>query len=199
MLRKALLTAGATFAVTLSTSVFGQVSKQEKQAIAMSPSQVAAVAEVKGLKDDLDPSVWISTEPFLKRKGNADKFLRANIDKITGEVFYQLYLRGSWSTRLSFDRATLMIDDRLQSAPVRQVWADVSCSRYGCTYYQDFAVDFSREQLETLCKESDDIDLRVRLFGQSVDGVNIVFLRNEAEGLLLAVDTVLEQVQIDQR
>lgn len=165
-----------------------KVSKQELVAMRSTPEQVAQMVEVRGDRDQLEPTVWVSTQPFLKRKIGDDKFLRANIDKLTGDVFYQLYLSGSAPQSLRLDRMTYLVDGELQSAKVDRIYFDVSCQRYGCTHFEDYVVTIPRDHMEALSKGEGDLSWRARLFGQTTEGIDIMFLRNETAGLLLAVD-----------
>lgn len=184
--RASLLTA----ILLLGSPVWGQgtLSKQEQKAMQFTPEQVSQMVEVRGDRDQLEPTIWVSTQPFLKRNVGDDKFLRANIDKTTGQVFYQLYLSGSAPQSLRLNRMTYLVDGKLQSAKVDRIYFDVSCQRYGCTYFEDHVVTIPRDHLEALAKADGDLFWRARLFGQTVQGIDIMFLRNETAGLLLAVD-----------
>lgn len=166
----------------------GKMSKQERDALLLTAEQVSQVVEVKGSADELEPSVWVSTEPFLKRKFGDDKFLRANIDKSTGEVFYQLYLKGSFTQSPRLDRMTYMVGGKLQTAKVERIYFDVSCHRYGCTHFEDYVVLLPREHLDVLATMEGEPFWRARLFGQTVQGIDIMLFRNETGALLLAVD-----------
>lgn len=173
--------------------------KEERVAMAMSPEEVSLRLELKGQSDALEPAIWISTQPFLRGRSGGDKFLRANIDKITGKVFYQLYLSSSFSQSLRFDRMTYLVGGKLKTAKVERIYFDVSCQRYGCTHFEDFVVDLSREDLQALAAEGGGPYWRARLFGQSVEGADVDVLRNETSGLLLAVDQQLARLQPSER
>lgn len=183
--------AAAAFAVlALPATAQERMSRAEQRALQMSVDQVLQQVEIKGQSDDLEPAIWVTTEPFLKRSSSDDKFLRANIDKVTGAIFYQLYLKSVTSDRLDFDRMTFMTQTGLQSAPVKRIWFDVSCYRAACSYYQDFVADLSREQLESLAAEDGKDFWRARLFGGYVEGIDIMLLKNETRAFLSAVDRV---------
>lgn len=172
-----------------------KLTKQEREAMALTPADASLRTTVRGT-DELDPSVWVSTEPFLKG-GAYDKFFRARIDKETGETFYQLYLRsasGRGAVRLS--RMTYLVDGKLKIAPIDRIDTDVSCQRYGCTYYEDAVADLPREDLEALASGEGDEDTfwRMRLFGDAVSGVDATLLRNETAGFLIAVDRERERL-----
>lgn len=153
----------------------------------LSSAQVAGLVEVKGLADPLDPGVWVSSEPILKQKSGGDKFFRAYFDKVDGSEFYQIYLRSVAQDSLGLQRMTYIVDGKLQSASISRLDIDVDCSRYGCSYYEDYVVEVPREHLDALAKGSD-IAWDARLFGTSTTGIDTQFLTNETAGFLLAVD-----------
>ena len=170
-------------------------TKQEREAMALTPADASLRTTVRGT-DELDPSVWVSTEPFLKG-GAYDKFFRARIDKENGETFYQLYLRSA-SNRdaLRLSRMTYLIGGKLKTAAIDRIDTDVSCQRYGCTYYEDAVANLPREDLEALASgEGDEQPFwRMRLFGDTVSGTDAVILRNETAGFLMAVDRERERL-----
>jgi len=165
--------------------------KEEREAMAMSAEDVALRVEVKGQSDALEPVVWISTRPFLEGRSGSDKFLRASLDKITGKVFYQLYLSGVFPQSMRFSRITYLIAGNLQSGDVQRIYTDVSCQRYGCSYYEDYVVEFSRAALEALAAGDDGVYWQARLFGETVEGADVDVLRNETAGFLIAVDRAM--------
>lgn len=168
-----------------------KLSKAEQVALAMPAAEAALRVKVTGL-DELDPNVWVSTEPFLKGPVD-DKFFRAMINKSTGEVVYQIYLRSTSSRGpLRLSKMTYLVDGALKSASIEHASTDVSCgqARYGCTHFEDSIADIPREDLEFLMKSNAATDnfWRMRLFGPAVTGVDTLFLRNETAGFLIAVD-----------
>lgn len=163
--------------------------------MAMTPEHVASLVEIKGESDPLEPSIWISTQPFLKARFGGDRFLRANIDKVSGKVFYQLYVSAAFSQSMRFNRMTYLVDGKLKSATADRIYYDVSCQRYGCSHYEHYVVELPRSDLEALAGEASDPSWQARFFGQAVDGVDLLVLDNETAGFLLAVDQVLTRVQ----
>jgi hypothetical protein len=170
-------------------------NKEEREAMAMTPSEVVTRVEVKGQTDPLEPSIWVSTQPFLKARAGNDRFLRANISKATGQVFYQLYVSAAFSQSMRFNRMTYLVGGELRSADVERVFFDVSCQRYGCTHFEDYVIELPRADLDALAADPSDVAWRARFFGQSVDGTDLMVLRNETAGFLTVVDHVIEQIQ----
>lgn len=164
------------------------MSKQEREAMALTSEQASGKTMVRG-GDDLDPSLWITTEPFLSG-GADDKFLRAMVDKATGRTIYQLYLK-STSRRgaLRLSRMTYLVDGALRTATVERIGTDVSC-RNGCAYFEDFIVELTRADIEALAKSNGTGDFywRMRFFGDAVSGLDSMMMKNETAGFLIAVD-----------
>jgi|JI8StandDraft_2_1071088.scaffolds.fasta_scaffold31306_5 hypothetical protein len=170
--------------------------KEERAAMTMTPEQVSRSVEKKGAVDPLEPSIWISTRPFLLGNSGSDKFLRANIDKATGEVVYQLYLSGVFPYSMRFDRMTYLVSGKLRQAKVDRVYFDVSCQRYGCSHYEDYVVQLERNDLDALstCVTGSPY-WKARLFGQSVEGTDVDVLCNETAGFLVAVDRAVAKLK----
>lgn len=172
---------------TTSQAAAQRVSKAEATAMAMSPAQAALSMKVDG-GDQLDPVVWVSSELFLPKKYESDKFFRAMIDKATGAVTYQIYLVSVDRVAKRYSRITYMADGALKSASVSRIGFDVDCGRYGCSYYEDFVAQVPREHLDELaCSQPGGI-WTARVFGDTVAGTDINFLCNETAGFLLTVD-----------
>lgn len=171
-------------------------NKEERAAMAMTPEQVSRSVEKKGAVDPLEPAIWISTRPFLPGNSGGDRFLRANIDKATGEVFYQLYLSGAFPQAMRFDRMTFLVSGQLKRAKVDRISYDVSCQRYGCSHYEDYVVQLERADLEALSISADGTPFwTARLFGQTVEGTDVNVLCNETAGFLIAVDRALTKLK----
>lgn len=183
------------FVTAASTVAQNKPNKEERAAMAMTPSEVVTRIDVKGQSDPLEPSIWVSTQPFLKARAGSDRFLRANIDKATGKVFYQLYVSSAFSQSMRFNRMTYLVGDALRSADVQRVFFDVSCMRYGCTHFEDYVINLPRADLDALASDTSDVAWRARFFGQSVEGTDMMVLRNETAGLLRVVDHVIRELQ----
>lgn len=167
-----------------------KLSKEERRAMALTPEQAATKIEITGT-GDLDPLAWVSTKPFLESED--DKFLRAVIDKESGQVVYQLYLLSSTRAPLRIRKMTYAIDGELRSVPVERIFFDVSCQRYGCTYYEEAIAVLPRNDLEALAEGlgapgAGGASWRMRLFGDLAEGIDTQLLRNETRGFLIAVD-----------
>ena len=168
-----------------------RLTKEERRAMELSSAQVASLVEVKGLSDPLEPGVWVSSQPVLSRKRGGDKFFRAYFDKTDGTGFYQVYMQSVSSESLGLKRMTYLVDGKLQSASIDRVNFDVDCSRYGCSYYEDYVAEIPQEHLKVLAQASA-TSWTARLFGTSTTGSDTQFLTNETAGFLLAVDRARE-------
>lgn len=175
-----------------------KLSRQDRRAMAMTVEQVADVVEIKGADDPLETIPWVSTRPFLKKSGG-DKFLRAGIEKATGEIFFQLYLFAV-SNRGAFrpNRLTYLRDGEVQSAAVDRINFDVNCYRGGCTHYEDAIATLPREAVEgfaSCAAPGTDASFRMKVFGDTTEGVEIEMFCTEAAGLLLAVDRTVAAIE----
>lgn len=175
----------------------GKPSEQERYAMAMTAEQASRSVEIKGRFDPLEPTVWISTEPFIKTKYDTDTFLRAAIDKASGEITYQLYIAGRFQQSMRFNRLTYLVDGTLQTGKAEQVYFDVNCDRYGCSHYEDYIINLSRAHLEALAEQGPLPTWRARLYGQTVQGTDLVILRNETGGLLQATDRIVARIKAE--
>lgn len=198
MLKRQLIAFIAISLTSLPSLAQERPNKEERAAMAMDAIQIAALAETQGLVDQLEPSVWVSTQPFLKSKAGNDTFLRAHIDKATGSVVYQIYMSGIFAQSMRFTRMTYLVEGNLRSAKASRVYYDVSCQRYGCSHFEDYVIEVPRADLEALAAAGGAApSWPVRLFGQSVTGFDAHMLNNETAGFLLAVDQVLGAMQRD--
>lgn len=171
-----------------------KLTKQEREAMALTPADASLATTVRGM-DELDPSVWVSTEPFLKG-GAFDRFFRAIIDKETGSTIYQLYFRSASSRGpIRLSKMTYLVHGRLKSASIERIDVDVSC-RNGCMYFEDAVASLPRDDLEALALDRGDGNpfWRMRLFNDAVDGADAQLLRNETAGFLIAVDRERERL-----
>ena len=189
--------------VSTSAAAFGEEykpTKKERAAMAMSPEQAATRLKVSGL-DALDPTLWVSTQPFLPYQVRSDKFLRAAIDKATGAVTYQLYLSLLGGASMGLSHITYAVDGKLERADARRINFDVSCHRYGCTHLEEYVVDMDRATLERLAHgaSTDGAYWTMRMFFRSVEGENTNLLKNETAALLLAVDRQIAALGLQDR
>lgn len=157
-------------------------SKQDKQIsalLARPPQVLLPLITVKG--DSLDPRIEVHTKGVtaLVSKGllasttTENSFLRAFIDRKTGDVSAQVYHYATDSGRSapSFRRATYETPDGIREVEADRVGFDVSCARYGCTYYEDVIFPINFATLEAAAKLYDASrpanGIEYRLFGQS--------------------------------
>jgi hypothetical protein len=187
-------------ALAMSSAVHAQkLTKAQRKAIAMSPAEVSMLATVRN--DPLDTTIQVTTEPFYVEKNgllkvvNGDNFLRAFIDKKTGDTKYQLYIWLNYSGEWVFiDRLNYETPSGPEVATVHQVAREVlQCGRYGCTHQEHIAADIPEKVLRSVAADAaGGVDRRwnFRLFGRSTEGHNGAILKTEAAGLLLAVERV---------
>lgn len=187
---------GAAISLPAPAAAQQKLSRQDRRAMALTVEQVAEAIEVTGAEDPLDPITWLSTQPFLEKR-DGDKFLRAGIEKATGEVFYQLYLIAQSRAALRPSRATYLLNGEVQEARADRIDFDVNCYRGGCTYYEHALVTLPREAVEEFAScaaPGQDASFRLRIFGDAVEGVDVEMFCTEAAGFLLATDRVLARM-----
>jgi len=191
---RALMT-GLLFAVALlPTAIMAKESKQERQVrelLSLSPETLISRIDISN--DPLDPSITISTKGViaLTSKGllssatNENSFLRGFIDKKTGEVSVQIYHLAIYSARgwHFFERATYEAPDGLREVETTRAGSDVSCSKYGCTHYEDIIVPIDFDVLTQAAANYDPaapmLGLRYRLFAKSGEKIDDALPINE--------------------
>jgi hypothetical protein len=167
------------------------LTKQESAAAALTPEQVAAIAEVTGT-DALDPDIWVETRGFLPRQGN-DRWFRARIDKATGAVEYQLYfIVEAKEPAFRPQSLTFMSPGGLATAKIDRISFEPTCYRSsGCWIKEHAIAPMTRADLEYAATGAGS-EWAAKLFGQSDSGEILTF-RNEIAGFLLAVDSQLAE------
>ncbi len=150
-----------------------------RQQLERSPASLESLVKVKG--DSLDPSYTISTsgvsvfvsKGWLASTTIENSFLRAFVDKKTGAVTAQVYHSARYGGNgwNHFRRASYEGADGLVETSADRVGSDVSCARYGCTYYEDIVFDVPWSTFEALASKYDPANpmtgMKYRLFGQS--------------------------------
>lgn len=174
-----------------------KLSKADLIAIASSPQDIADIVAVKN--DDFDTVIRLSTEPFYTQKSgflklvSGDKFIRAIIDKKTGDTTFQIYIwsafTGEWDrwTHLSYK-----VGDELKTAIAEEIDSTVGgCSAYGCVKRVDMAFKIPEADLRDAAKDAQantdrswPFKLFTRKSGDAMNGM----METEIAGLLLAVD-----------
>lgn len=193
-----------SLSISQSSNAKEKIGKDEKAAIAASPQQISEIVAVRS--DPLDTVISLSTEPFYKQKGifrtvSGDKFLRAMIDKKTGETIFQIYLwfnySGEW---ILFDRMNYIGPNGLVSIEGRKIDSDIGrCSAYSCSKIEHVVFIVPREHLEFISKGAqggDDGRWQFKLFGRYENGQTITMLKTEIAGMLIAVDRERDKLQI---
>jgi len=173
-------------ALALSTPANAKESKQDAALRAQfdrMPSSLENLIKIKG--DSLDPDYTVSTsgvsvvvsKGWLASTTFENSFLRAFINRKTGQITAQVYhsARYGGSGWNHFQRASYEGPNGLEEAKADRVGSDVSCARYGCTYYEDVVFDVPWSTIEAFAARYDPSNplsgMKYRLFGQS--GANI--------------------------
>ncbi len=190
--------------VMLATTAEAQkIGKAERAAIDASPEDVART--VKITDGELDSTIWISTEPFYQYKAgllkvvNGDKYMRAGIDKFSNKITYQLYFwMNHYNDWLFLKKANYIGPSGLTSRELIRVASDVGgCSAYlGCLKSEHYAMTVPREDLDWLAKDAKagtDESWKMKVFADSVEGGEMLILKTEVAGFLVAVDKVYNQ------
>jgi len=165
----------------------------------MTPEQVAAVVSVRGADDPLDLRIILSTRPFLENR-MGDKFLRAAIDKSTGQVGYQLYLIAVSKSAPRLRRVNFLVGGEATSSDVDRIDYDVSCSRTSCTHYEHGIASLPPEamaEFASCSRPGEDSTFRMKVFGDTVEGDSIEMFCTEAAGLMVAADRELAKLAGD--
>lgn len=181
-----------------------KLSKRERAAIAMTPEQIADMAEV--INDPMDTVITISTRPFFTNKtgllgiSTEDKFVRAFIDKKTGQVAYQGYFWvqyiGEWQF---FDSVNIELPDGPQPTKADRV-ADrvVSCGVYGCIKQEDIAFDIPDMVMRNVAADAKpgvDASWQFRVTGRIAGGLTTGILKTEIAGALIAAEREIAKLK----
>lgn len=156
----------------------------------LTPAEIASATEVTG-NGQLDPDLWVSTQSFLPKPQN-DRWFRARIDKVTGNVSYQIYFvltsrgEGFRPKTLTFEGA-----NGLSKAEVERIDFDANCMRYGCYITEQAVATLTRADLDHAAQGASpgqDVSWPAKLFGQYEAGIEFGTFKTEIAGFLLAVD-----------
>jgi len=171
-------------------------SKQVLRALSLTPEHFQATSTLKD--DSLETVATITTlAGFQYKRGllkivHDDNFLRAFIDKKSGETRFQLYqiisYGGSWRFYSTANYETL---EGPKSVDLTVVDRDVSCSRYGCSYTEHVAFDVEGSLLRTVAEKyrpNEEIVWRFKFKSKAGTEWPDGLLPAEAAGLLAAVD-----------
>ncbi|UAB76993.1 hypothetical protein INR77_09045 [Erythrobacter sp. SCSIO 43205] len=176
----------ALITLAVSSPVVAQdLSRSERRAAKLSVEEVADRLEVSG-QGALDPVLTISTQTIASRRIGNDHFFRARIDKATGEVAYQLYAIVEGREAMNPDRITYALGSEIVQQSADRIHFDVSCYRSNCTTIEHALAYIPASEAEAMGQCENDL-LRFKMFGRSVDGVDLAFPCVELAGLLHAV------------
>lgn len=178
-----------------------KLQRQIEELISRPPRVLEPMMHVTG--DDLDPRIEVNSKDVtaLVSKGllasttRETSFLRAYIDRKTGRVSVQVYhyVVSGGRTAPRVHRATYDTPEGLKEVEADRVGFDVSCSRYGCTYYEDVVFPVDYELLRAAVAAYDPLKpalgIKYRLFGQSGYTVDEAIPVNE----IVAFVTVVER------
>lgn len=179
-----------------------KLPKQVRALLAMTPSDHQAKVTLED--DDMEMTANLHTlNSFQEKHGLLgivwnDIFLRAFVDKKTGETSYQVYFtyRGNAQTWPRLNQVNYEGPSGLQNANLDRIASDVDCtgSRYiGCTYTEVVGFDAPEPFLREIASKYQTDQLsggawKMRFKGQSGLDVDEVLLSAEVSGLLMAVD-----------
>lgn len=193
---------GAAMAVPAGAEDDPKITKEVRQLIAMSPDDHAAKVVIED--DELETSARLLTlNSFQAKRGGllrrnwSDIFLRAFVDKSSGEARIQAYftldlLYNGWPR---LERANYLGPDGVESVEVTKIGSDVDCSStrlYGGCFYQEI-VAFPIEERLARSLAADYVPngqnwWRVRFKGQSGLDLDMRIMPAEFAGLLMRVD-----------
>lgn len=166
----------------LAAQASAKESKTEaalREQLQRSPATLENLVKIKG--DSLDPSYTVTTQGvsvfvskgWLASTTIENSFLRAFIDRKTGAVTAQVYHSATYGGRgwHHFQRASFEGPNGLEEVKADRVGTDVSCSRYGCTHYEDVVFEIPWATIDAMAAKYDpanpQVGLKYRLFGQS--------------------------------
>lgn len=188
--------AAAAALAAASPALADKLTKAQQRAVAASPADVAASAEV--IDDPFSPALVVTTRPFYVERSmwkltDADEFLQAVIDRKTGATVYSIYVTREYTsdTWIAFSRLGYIAGGSPKQVDLAAVKGDVPyCLGASCRL---------SESAVAIIPEADLREAAVgavagapqpwpfRLYG---DGAvfDRGFLKTEIAGLFLAVD-----------
>lgn len=174
-----------------------QLEKRSKKLSQLSPEHFANTATVND--SDLETKATISTQNGFHWRGGfssrvrSDNFLRAFVDKQSGEALWQLYqtieYTGEWRR---FTSVNIKLPSGLVRREISIIESKVETCAYGtCIYRETLGFDLSHEELEALIfssSEAPHTSFRFKFSSQNgldwTDDISVA----EIEGALLAVE-----------
>lgn len=174
-----------------------KIDKQLEKVLAMTPADFQRTATL--MDDSLETVAVITTQPgFQNKKGLMkivweDNFLRALIDKKTGQTTYQVYQIIPYSGRWRlYHTANYETSDGPKSVELIVIDRSVgSCSRYGCSFTEHIAFPVDEpllRQIAALYAPSKPVAWKFKFKAKAADDWNDGITASEVAGFLSAVD-----------
>jgi hypothetical protein len=168
-------------------------SRAQIAASQATPEIIAAQARVTN--DPFSKSIEIDTLSFYRERGGllqvvtSDEFLRAFVDKKTGEASLQIYFSsrylGDW---IFYDRLAFIGGDGPQSVQAVSVTQEtIGCSAYSCEHLEDVSAEIPVSVLRAATLGTGPA-WAFKVIGSGGQGVERGFLKTEIAGFLLAVE-----------
>lgn len=172
----------------------GEPSKLEKQILSLlvrPPAELEPLIKIEG--DRMDPSITISSygatqivsKGWIASTTVEDSFMRAFIDKQTGEISAQIYHIASYGGKgwNFFQNATYQAPDGLKEVAINRLDSDVNCYSHGCSYREHLTVPIDFSMLEAMAAKFNPVNpyngLAYRLFARSGDRIDAAIPENE--------------------
>jgi hypothetical protein len=157
------------------------------------PEIIAAQARITN--DPFSKFIEIDTSSFYRERGGllqvvtTDEFLRAFVDKKTGETSLQIYFSsrylGDW---IFYDRLAFIEDDGPQSVQAVSVAQEtIGCSAYSCEHLEDVSAEIPVSVLRAATLGAEP-RWAFKVIGSGGQGVERGFFKTEIAGFLQAVE-----------
>lgn len=177
--------------IAIAAAVSGPAMAQKKPAPPMTADQVKALVELKD--DSLETTASFNTLAAKKQytwsAPEAQGFLRANLNKRTGEVAYQVYSVVRYGREWRFyNRANFDAGKGPEQVELISISRDVASCRYGCTYSEHVAFMLTEDQARSIAALPVEAKWKYRLKSKAGVDSDVELEPGEFGGLLAAVD-----------
>lgn len=157
----------------------------------LTAEQVKPLVQIKD--DSLETIASFNTLGAKKQSfwslSEAQGFLRANLNKKTGETIFQVYSIIGYSQNWRFyDRANYDTGSGPEQVELTKISRDVLSCRYGCTYSEHVAFSIPEEQFRKIAAMPADQKFRYRLKSRASIDSDVELDPGEFGGLLASVD-----------
>lgn len=187
----------AIAAISLAAPVQAQAAdKQLERLFAMTVDDFAEAASIKD--DEMEAVAEIDTEKGFKYKSGifgsvvADGFVRAFVNKVTGQVKYQIYyyINNDGPSWLFINYANVMGANGLEAIDTINIGRDVSCTRYGCNKLEQIAIPVGEQDMRWAANRVSEKGkgLAVRLKTQVGRDLDFTIVAAEVAGLMKVVE-----------